>query len=46
MPTKKQIQHMLESMNVKDLRGLSKYFGIPVTKQAGGYKNKNDLVMI
>ena len=44
MPTKQQIQHMLESMNVKDLRRLSKYFEISVTKQIGGYKNKNELV--
>lgn len=32
-------------MNVRELRGVSKYFGITVTKQTGGgYKNKTDLV--
>ena len=44
MPTKKQIQNMLEQMNVTDLRILSKYFDVPVTKQLGGYRNRNDLV--
>ena len=35
---------MLESMHVRDLRKLSKYYGFTITKQIGGYKSKNDLV--
>ena len=41
------IQHILISMNVRDLRKLSKYTGLTITKQGGGgsaYKNKDELV--
>ena len=44
MPNKKQIQNMLFTMNVRELREISKYFGVPVPKQSGGYLNKNRLV--
>jgi hypothetical protein len=44
MPNKNQIQNMLSDMNVRELREVSKYFGVPVTKQTGGYWNKNSLV--
>ena len=44
MPTKYQIQNMLESMNTKELRQVAKHFGVYVTKQSGGYKSKNEIV--
>ena len=44
MPTRQQIQNMLFTMNVRDLREISKQFNVPVTKQSGGYKNKERMV--
>ena len=44
MPNKQQIQNMLSAMNVRELRKVSKYFGVPLTNQSGGYRNKNSLV--
>ena len=44
MPNREEIQNMLYTMNVKELREISTYFGLPVTKQNGGYYNKDFLI--
>ena len=41
MLSRERIGNMLCTMNVKELRQISKYFGLPVTKQNGGYYNKD-----
>ena len=40
----KQIEKLLKTMSKKDLIQLSKYFSVPITRQIGGYYNKNQML--